>query len=116
MHKNDIIHRDLKLENVLCKTNPKNDKIPICTIADFGMCTIEETPDKSLGTDGWMAPEVEYLSYGEKYNNKADVYGLGLIFLILLTGKHPFKVKNEQERFRLKPVFEKLKRSSEFLF
>ena len=41
-----------------------------------------------------MAPEIEYLKKREKYNNKVDIYSLGLMYLKLLTNDNPFALKN----------------------
>ena len=61
-------------------------------IADFGLSTkinkVENIIFKRCGTPGFVAPEV--LTWGEDrafYDYKCDVYSIGVIFHILLTGK-----------------------------
>jgi hypothetical protein len=85
LHKQNppLIHRDLKPANILLK---KSDSKGICIkIADFGLTAIHDFPEQShtldKGTAKYMAPEV---IYSRKYNTKADVYSLGIIFQNLL--------------------------------
>ena len=94
------MHRDLKPENVLCKTDEEGSEMPVCLIADFGLCTAKERDGTVLGTQGWMAPEIEYMC-GKKYNKKVDVYSLGLIYLQLLTNEQPFNIRPQDYAARL---------------
>jgi translation initiation factor 2 beta subunit (eIF-2beta)/eIF-5 len=81
LHKQNppLIHRDLNPANILLK---KSDSKGICVkIADFGLINIHEISKQShtsdKGTVKYMAPEV---MMRRKYNIKADVYSLGIIF------------------------------------
>jgi WNK lysine deficient protein kinase len=81
LHKQNppLIHRDLKPANILLK---KSYSKGICVkIADFGLIAIHDFPEKShtldKGSNKFMAPEV---INSTKYNTKADVYSLGIIF------------------------------------
>lgn len=82
--KKNILHRDLKLANVL-KHNG------IIKVADFGFCKVlegDETKAKTyLGTALNMAPEI--LS-GKPYDNKADIWSIGTVFYELLFGVSVF--------------------------
>jgi serine/threonine protein kinase len=79
LHDNDIIHRDLKPDNILLKKD-ENCKIFI-KIADLGLSVLHKFSEQShtldVGTPKYMAPEVPY---NKKYNFKADIYSLGIIF------------------------------------
>ncbi|CAG2174599.1 unnamed protein product [Oppiella nova] len=78
-----IIHRDLKPDNILIDTNAGNDRfVKLC---DFGLATVHDkrihyrTTQKHTADVGdlhYIAPEV---SQGKKYNQKCDVYAVGLI-------------------------------------
>jgi serine/threonine protein kinase len=79
LHENNIIHRDLKPLNILLKKD-KNYKSFI-KIADFGLLVLHKFSEQShtidKGTPKYMAPEV---ISNKKYDFKADIYSLGIIF------------------------------------
>ena len=92
MHSCGVCHRDLKMDNVLITDAGK------VKIIDFGFsisCDKETKLVISCGTPAFMAPEiVRKLPYS---GFSADVWALGILLYIMLTGKHPFKHKSEQE-------------------
>jgi len=89
MIENKIIHRDLKLENILIKNeNGQN----IIKLADY--CCSKRLISLSnygnilgVGTVSYMAPEI---LKGEEYNYKADLWSIGIIIYRLYFGKFPF--------------------------
>ena len=97
MHIEQVIHRDIKLKNILIK-NDKN--IPLIhfipKLSDFGFSKImeEDITQTKLGTPATMAPEI---LMNKKYNTKADLWSLGVIIFQLLYKKLPYKAKNERE-------------------
>jgi tRNA A-37 threonylcarbamoyl transferase component Bud32 len=94
-HKNNTVHRDIKMENVLI-----NDKKEVKLI-DFGFSIII-TKDKTLnvfcGTPSYMSPELA--SKKEYVGQYADIWALGILLFIMLTGKFPFKSSDEKELFK----------------
>jgi translation initiation factor 2-alpha kinase 1 len=85
-NKPKIIHRDLKLSNILMKKRPGGKLIKIC---DFGLSTIHELFEvvddneeiihtTGVGTQRYIAPEVVN---GGNYNEKSDMYSLGIIIM-----------------------------------
>lgn len=88
LHSQDIVHRDLKLENILM-TSPDNDNFKI---TDFGLAyTSNDSDNKKCGSPGYVAPEI---LRDEEYNYKIDIFSAGVIFYILIYGKHPFQARN----------------------
>ncbi|KAJ1558231.1 hypothetical protein HK096_002823 [Nowakowskiella sp. JEL0078] len=88
LHQSAILHRDLKLENLLY--NIGNDgKIGTVKICDFGLSkqikTFTSTP---VGTPSYTAPEIVL---NKKYGKEIDLWSLGCLLYILLTGSQPFK-------------------------
>lgn len=96
MHSQSIVHRDLKLENMLldCQST-KNIKI-----VDFG--TACELPSgkkltQMIGTINYIAPEI----FKKSYSEKCDMWSCGVIMYILLTGKLPFSAKTKKQTINL---------------
>lgn len=91
-HDLNVVHRDLKPENVLIDKELNNT----LKIIDFGT-SIQIQPGEFLtnthGTSYYIAPEV----LNKKYNEKCDVWSIGVIMYILLSGKPPFDGANDQE-------------------
>ena len=92
-HKNGICHRDLKPENILYLNKGNEINNPI-KIIDFGLSRM--IPEKKkltsqVGTSYYVPPEI---LIGE-YNQKCDIWSVGIILCILLTGQPPFNGPNE---------------------
>ncbi|GFE54399.1 calcium dependent kinase CDPK7 [Babesia ovis] len=90
LHKCGIVHRDIKPENILL--TDKSDAATI-KLTDFGLSTLcgpNELLTQPCGTLAYVAPEVLTL---QGYNQKVDVWSIGVIMYLLLRGKLPFSVK-----------------------
>mmetsp|Transcript_4957 Transcript_4957/g.3567 ORF Transcript_4957/g.3567 Transcript_4957/m.3567 type:complete len:215 (+) Transcript_4957:348-992(+) len=102
MHSNNIIHRDIKPENILMESEDLgNYRIKV---TDFGFacfCTPgdgeESKQQEQLGSPLYMAPEVVK---EEKYDGKVDVWAVGVLAFILLSGGPPFRGRTRYEIFR----------------
>eukprot|EP00826_Nyctotherus_ovalis_P066923 TRINITY_DN994_c0_g1_i20.p1 TRINITY_DN994_c0_g1~~TRINITY_DN994_c0_g1_i20.p1 ORF type:complete len:417 (-),score=143.54 TRINITY_DN994_c0_g1_i20:170-1420(-) len=106
LYSKKIMHRDLKLNNILVSTSPQNK--PIVKIGDFSFARLigaaKEASEVSLssdlqemsivGTPKYMAPE---LFNNDPYSFKADIWSLGLILYELLCGKSCFVGKTREE-------------------
>ncbi|CAL5971802.1 Kinase [Hexamita inflata] len=94
LHSKGIAHLDLKPENLLLKQVPKNyDKenakfLPCVKVADFGTALIVgKTKLACEGTPGYIAPEV---LQRRTYTTEPDIYALGVIAYVMLSGQMPF--------------------------
>ena len=91
----NIAHRDIKLENIILDDtlNPK--------IIDFGFSTCIEK-DKKIkifcGTPSYMAPQV--VQRKEYRGEGADVWALGVMLFVCITGIFPFKGSTDQELYK----------------
>ena len=125
IHEQNIVHRDIKLENIMFEAEDENSMS--VKLIDFGLCGIQRnTPVWSFsnknktrlfattcGTTFYMAPEV----IDGKYDSRCDIWSLGVLMFLLLTGKPPFYGENEKitiqriQKARLDfshPIWEKL--------
>ncbi|TKW35797.2 hypothetical protein SEVIR_2G400400v4 [Setaria viridis] len=90
LHSKDIIHFDLKCDNLLVNLNDPSR--PICKVADFGLSKVKQTTMVSVGMRGtlpWMAPEMLEMS-SNMVSTKVDVYSFGIIMWEILTGEEPY--------------------------
>lgn len=97
--KKQIIHRDIKPSNILRK---KEDNVGDQILIDFGL-SIQQQDLKNLeknklpfcvGTPGFIAPE---MLDGKHFDTKSDIWSLGCLFYLLLTGYPLFSAKNTDE-------------------
>uniref|UniRef100_A0A8C4E6B9 non-specific serine/threonine protein kinase n=1 Tax=Dicentrarchus labrax TaxID=13489 RepID=A0A8C4E6B9_DICLA len=100
LHTKGIAHRDLKLENILCEYTDRVSPVKICDF-DLGSgvklssaCTPITTPELTTpcGSAEYMAPEVVEVFTDEAsfYDKRCDLWSLGVILYILLSGSPPF--------------------------
>lgn len=103
MHNKGIVHRDLKLENVMLEDNFTNN--PSIKLIDFGTAkflnSIDEKIYEKVGTYAYMAPEVMLAKKEDNeeddkyYTVKCDMFSIGVMAYTLLEGKMPFVSEEE---------------------
>ena len=94
LHLNNIIHRDIKLENIRFAKQGAVDHI---RLYDFGSATFYRGGDKIFEMQGnpqYAAPE---MLGGLGYDEKVDVWSCGVVFHYLLTGTFPYDEKTDIE-------------------
>eukprot|EP00434_Breviolum_minutum_P005343 symbB.v1.2.004714.t1/scaffold273.1/size250767/14 len=81
-----IIHRDVKPENLRFRSKDPNSDL---VLVDFGLsCPASEVERRTIvGSLLYVAPEV----FSRKYDVKADLWSIGVVMYILLTGRPPWK-------------------------
>ena len=101
MNENKIVHRDIKLDNILIKNKynkNKNAKINfIVKLGDYGISKqLINTVNKTfIGTIETMAPEV--LEGKSSNDNKCDLWSIGIIIYQLFFNEYPYKGKTQVE-------------------
>ena len=112
LHSNNIVHRDLKLENILISDieyveMTKEEYFDI-KIIDFGNARIFDktiSTNSIVGSSYYIAPEV----FLKKYNKECDLWSAGVILYILIVGSPPFDGSSDKQIFTSikKGIFDK---------
>jgi serine/threonine protein kinase len=93
IHSKNIIHRDLKMENILLTDNRNEVKI-----IDFGLSKILSIDGNDklsfVGTPIYTSPEV---FNHDLYDFKTDMWSLGVIMYVMLSGAYPFCGENNHQ-------------------
>ena len=102
LHKQNVVHRDLKLDNIMIDLDriDDNSTTMVCKVTDFGFAKALDPNQKetlSLGTPLYMSPE---LVLRKPYNTKVDIWALGVIVHVILTGIPPFNGRGKQKIFQ----------------
>ena len=89
IHNKNIVHRDIKPENIVF--GKKRDYSTLKLI-DFGLATTtRNTKRNSCGSPYYMAPEI----INGHFCKKTDIWSVGVIIYLMLTGKHPFEITKD---------------------
>mmetsp|Transcript_30907 Transcript_30907/g.33776 ORF Transcript_30907/g.33776 Transcript_30907/m.33776 type:complete len:414 (-) Transcript_30907:202-1443(-) len=98
LHDKNIVHRDIKLENILSTIDLKDDDSSsyeeMIKLIDFGFASYVEgnNLNDSVGTHYYAAPEI----YKHEYYGKAvDMWSIGVVAYCLLYGQYPFYAKQK---------------------
>ena len=106
IHSFNIVHRDLKPENILMTDTSEEADI---RLVDFGLSKIIYPNEKMIepyGTLSYVAPEV---LLEEPYDQSADLWSLGVVTYLLLSGYLPFDDKNSEREIARKTIQEEPK-------
>ncbi|NWX84148.1 ST17A kinase, partial [Nothoprocta ornata] len=96
LHRNNVVHLDLKPQNILLTSkSPLGD----IKIVDFGLSRIMKSSEELreiMGTPEYVAPEI--LSY-DPISTATDMWSIGVLAYVMLTGISPFLGDDKQETF-----------------
>ncbi|XP_006885665.1 PREDICTED: serine/threonine-protein kinase 33 [Elephantulus edwardii] len=106
LHDKDIVHRDLKLENIMVKSSfidANNEMNLNIKVSDFGLAVKKHGRSEAMmqttcGTPVYMAPEV---INAHDYSHQCDIWSIGVIMYLLLCGEPPFLAHSEEKLFEL---------------
>jgi serine/threonine protein kinase len=87
LHKNNIVHLDISLENIyIYDSGSENKTVENVKLGDFGLAKEYNNNFSRLkqGKERYISPEVNANKHDEK---KTDIWGLGVVFYIMLSGK-----------------------------
>lgn len=87
------MHRDLKPENILFDSKKANASIKIIDFGASAKLSKDVKLSKRIGTPFYVAPEV----LAARYDEKCDIWSIGVILYILLCGYPPFFAGSEIE-------------------
>ena len=92
LHKCQVMHRDFKPANIFLHED-------LIKIGDFGFSKMGATvAQTNLGTPITMSPELLNAADNQIYNDKTDLWSIGVVFYMMLYGiKGPFKYKNYED-------------------
>ena len=100
LHSNNIVHRDLKLENILIheieESKTTGEDLFDIKIIDFGTARIfdkNKKPQSIVGSSYYIAPEV----LRQKYNKECDLWSVGVILYMFIVGHAPFDGCDDEE-------------------
>jgi calcium-dependent protein kinase len=100
-HQHDVVHRDIKLDNFVYESTAQDAELKLI---DFGLSHVAargrgevETMTGRVGTLSYMAPEV---LLRHPYTAACDMWSLGVVAFILLSGRRPFHCRDRQEKIQ----------------
>ena len=112
LYENNIIHRDIKINNILIKYRFQDKKDIIPLLADFGISrenSLNNPMTQNISSYFISAPEI--LEKGNDYSFASDLWSIGILLYKLAFGKNPFEgqgiiqyynniINNENEKFK----------------
>ena len=105
-HSMGVVHRDLKLENVLFLDDPEDLQVKVIDFGISGVCTTFQVDRVDAGTVAYMPPEA--FESAISTSPALDVWAIGLMFYAMLYGTLPFYSQDEsvlRQKIRAAKIF-----------
>ena len=102
LHEQGIVHRDIKLENMVLleKFDPTCEKEVNIKLIDFGLAAVcpknQSKKTGLVGTVCYMAPEIVKKSF----SSKSDIWSCGVVFYLMIQGCFPFRASLQEETLK----------------
>lgn len=128
LHRHEIAHNDIKLDNVLLVKDLKKDNHKHCKLTDFGLSRFAYKEgvgllysNRYMGTRHYMAPEVMMWSLRDRRYNcvhqgkptmyvpfKADIWSMGVCLYIMITKAFPYSVPKSRADYHVRKFLKKI--------
>lgn len=98
LHSHDIVHRDIKLENIMYESDAVDSPLKFI---DFGFAKVWDSSklmQASCGSVAYVSPDV---LRGQGYTSKCDLWSLGVIVFMLLSGYPPFHGSDDKMKMKI---------------
>eukprot|EP00316_Scyphosphaera_apsteinii_P011201 CAMPEP_0119343668 /NCGR_PEP_ID=MMETSP1333-20130426/106570_1 /TAXON_ID=418940 /ORGANISM="Scyphosphaera apsteinii, Strain RCC1455" /LENGTH=730 /DNA_ID=CAMNT_0007356073 /DNA_START=45 /DNA_END=2237 /DNA_ORIENTATION=+ len=100
-HHKGVVHRDIKLDNFIYENEAEDAELKLI---DFGFaCEVKpgyEAMWDQIGTPSYMAPEL-WADHCKEYDSSVDMWAMGVVAYMLLSGKRPFHHTDRKEKARM---------------
>ncbi len=103
-HELGIVHRDLKPDNIMIARG--REGADVVKVVDFGIAKASQSEAQKVTRTGMVVGTPEYMSpeqlAGDTLDGRSDIYALGLVTFVMLTGKLPFPSDTAQEAMMMR--------------
>ncbi len=96
MHTKNVIHCDIKPENILCMS--LDEDVPVIKIADFGFAQLADQGCQVMRHQGTLTYSSPEIVDGKAYDSKTDMWSLGVLLYSMLAGFAPFGQHESRSR------------------